>query len=126
MYKATVETDDNHAPKVYIGLTETPFKQRNTNHLTSFKHEKYGNRTELSKYIWDLKHEGKIFHVGWDILRKAPAYSNLSKRCDLCLKGKIMIISAKKSVLLNKRSELISKCRHQNKFYLSNFVGTVT
>ena len=56
---------------------------------------------------------------------KAPAYSNLSKRYDLCLTEKFsyMIISADK---LNKRSEIILKCRHQNKFYLSNFVGGVT
>ena len=33
-----------------------------------------------------------------------PAYSCLSKRCDLCLTKKIMILSADKSVLLNKRS----------------------
>ena len=92
----------------------------------SFRHEKYRNQTELSKYIWELKREDKTFRVNWDILRKAPAYSNLSKRCDLCLTEKLMIISADKSILLNKRSEIISKCRHQNKFYLSNFVSGVT
>ena len=92
----------------------------------SFRHEKYENQTELSKYIWNLKREGKIFRVKWDILRRAPAYSNLSKRCDLCLAEKLMIITADKSRMLNKRSEIISKCWHQNKFYLSNFVGGVT
>ena len=126
VYKATVETEGTPAPKVYIGSTETPFKQRYANHLMSFRHERYKNRTELSKYIWDLKREGKTFRVGWDILRKTPAYSNLSKRCDLCLTEKLMIISADKSTLLNRRSEIISKCRHENKFYLSNFVGGVT
>ena len=126
VYKATVEADGTSAPKTYVGSTETSFKQRYANHLMSFRHEKYGNRTELSKYIWKLKREGKIFRVRWDILRKAPAYSNLSRRCDLCLTEKLMIISADKSTLLNKRSEIISKCRHQNKFYLSNFVGGVT
>ena len=32
-----------------------------------------------------------------------------------------MIISADPSKLLNKRSELISKCRHENKFYVENY-----
>ena len=32
----------------------------------SFKHEKYEDWTELSKYIWGLKREGKIFYVSWD------------------------------------------------------------
>ena len=123
VYKVTVKTDGNRVPKVYIGSTETPFKHRYTNHLRSFRHEKYWNRTKLSKYIWNLKREGKNFRVNWNILRKAPAYSNLSKRCDHCLTEKLMIISADKSTLLNKRSELISKWRHQTKFYLSNFVG---
>ena len=57
VYRATVETDGNRVPMVYIGSCETPFKHRYTNHLMSFRHEKYGNRTELSKYIWSLKRE---------------------------------------------------------------------
>ena len=126
VYKATVETDGTRVPKEYIGSTETAFKHRYANHLMSFRHERYENQTELSKYVWNLKREGEIFRVRWDILRKAPAYSNLSKKCDLCLTEKLMIITADKSKLLNKRSEIISKCRHENKFYLSNFVGGVT
>ena len=126
LYKATVVTDDTSAQKVYIGSTETPFKHRYANHLMSFRHEKHGNRTELSKYIWSLKREGKNFRVDWDILKRAPAYSCLSKRCELCLTEKLMILSADRSTLLNKRTEIVSKCRHQNKFYLSNFVGGVT
>ena len=34
---------------------------------------------------------------------------------------KLYLIKAKKPTLLNKRTELISKCRHENKFYLANF-----
>ena len=49
-----------------------------------------------------------------------PAYSNITKRCPLCLQEKLAIISYEKpEELLNKRSELISKCRHQNKFLIS-------
>ena len=126
VYRATVDSNGDHTPRVYIGSTETPFKQRYANHLMSFRHEKHEHRTELSKYIWKLKREGNIFRVGWDILRRAFAYSCVSKRCDLCLTEKLMILSADKSTLLNKRSEIISKCRHQNKFCLSKFVGGVT
>ena len=126
VYKATVHTNNTRPPKVYIGSTETSFKQRYSNHLLSFRRERYGNQTELSKYIWSLKREDNNFRVRWEVLRRAPAYSCLSKRCDLCLTEKLMILSADKSTLLNKRSEIISKCRHQNKFCLSNFVGGVT
>ena len=91
VYKAPVETNGTCAPKISVGLTETSLKQRYMNHLMSLRHEQYRNRTKLSKYIWSLKHEGKIFCLSWDILRKAPAYSNLSKKCDLCLTKKLMI-----------------------------------
>ena len=41
--------------------------------------------------------------------------------CSLCLKEKYFIISyPHKDILLNKRSELISKCRHENKNMLVN------
>ena len=126
VYKATVDTNRSHTPRVYIGSTETSFKQRYVNHLMSFGKERYENQTELSKYIWSLKRDGNNFRVRWEILRKAPAYSRLSKQCDLCLTEKLMILSADKSVSLNKRSEIISKCQHQNKFFPSKFVGGIT
>ena len=54
------------------------------------------------------------------IICRARPYSNITKRCDLCTTEKVMIINSKPDELLNKRSELISKCRHENKFYLRN------
>ena len=40
--------------------------------------------------------------------------------CNLCLAEKMCIVNADKRLLLIKKSELISKCRHQNKFYVNN------
>ena len=54
--------------------------------------------------------------INWSILATAPAYSNKSKWCHLCLTEKLYLVRAKKQSLLNKRTELISKCRHENKF----------
>ena len=39
----------------YLGVTEIPFKKGFGNHTQDFKHPKYRNSTELSKYIWELK-----------------------------------------------------------------------
>ena len=51
-----------------------------------------------------------------------PAYSNISKRCLLCLHEKLAFITFKEQDnLLNKRSALTNKCRHENKFLLSNY-----
>ena len=68
-----------------MGLTATEFKTRWRNHQMSFKHEKKQNDTELSKYLWELKKKNEEFTVSWKILAKARAYSNLSKRCHLCI-----------------------------------------
>ena len=40
--------------------------------------------------------------------------------CYLCLMEKLCILYADKSTLRNKRSELITKCRHENKCYAAN------
>merc|ERR1712105_189355 len=108
--------------KLYIGLTELPFKTRFYNHTQSFKKKKHRHDTELSRYIWQLKKKKKRYSIKWSIVTKARAYSNETKKCDLCLTEKLQIIKADKRNLLNSRSELISKCRHENKFYLKNCV----
>ena len=97
------------------------FKQRYTQHKLSFRNRNYSNSTELSKHIWTLKDSNTNYKIDWSILATAPAYSNKRKRCHLCLTEKLYLIKAKKPTLLNKRTELISKCRHENKFYLANF-----
>lgn len=124
IYNAEVKSQDKS--KTYIGLTEPPFKLRYNNHLQSFRHERYQNSTELSKYIWHLNRHNTPYTIKWSIASHAQPYTNESKRCDLCLTEKLLIMSADKQSLLNKRPELISKCRHQNKFYLCNFKNEFT
>ena len=41
--------------KFYLGVNEILFKERFGNHTRDFKHPKYRNSTELSKYIRELK-----------------------------------------------------------------------
>ena len=121
IYNANVTTESDAAGMNYIGLTEGTFKQRYTQHKLSFRNRNYSNSTELSKHIWTLKDSNTNYKIDWSILATAPAYSNKRKRCHLCLTEKLYLIKAKKPTLLNKRTELISKCRHENKFYLANF-----
>ena len=55
-------------------------------------------------------------------IKSVPAYSNISKKCQLCLQEKFEILNyPNPNELLNKRSKLISKCRHVEKFLLSNY-----
>ena len=126
VYNAHITTDVSAQEKNYIGLTEGTFKQRYNQHKHSFKHEKHANTTELSKHIWKLKNGEKQHNIKWSIICKANAYNNRSKRCNLCLTEKLCIVKSKNNNLLNKRDELISKCRHENKFYIMNYKNEVT
>ena len=49
-----------------------------------------------------------------------PHYTNVTKRCNLCIAEKYYIICQPQSATLNKDNELISKCRHNKKFLLKN------
>ena len=58
----------------------------------------------------------------WSIVKSVPGYSNITKKCLLCLYEKLEINNyPNQEELLNKQSELISKCRHVNKYLLSNY-----
>ena len=51
------------------------------------------------------------------ILRKSNTPNSFNGRCNLCLEEKIYILKYKyPDKLLNKRSELIARCRHKTKF----------
>ena len=126
IYKAEVTEGSTQPPKQYIGLTENTFKQRFNAHKHTFRHTKHENSTELSKYIWQLKRQNKEFNINWSICNTTQPYSNETKRCDLCLSEKLCIINAYKPNLLNSRSELISKCRHENKFYITSCTKDIT
>ena len=121
IYQANVTTTDGTNTKQCIGMIANNFKQRYSNHLKSFRNEKYANETELSKHIWDIKRKNKPFSLTWSVLKRAATYSAGGKRCNLCLEEKLMILKADKRNLLNKRTEIISKCRHENRFYVKNF-----
>ena len=60
--------------------------------------------------------------VTWEILQTAKAYSDITKKCSLCLHEKLAIISYPyPDELLNRRPELVTKCRHENKLPLKIF-----
>ena len=42
------------------------------------------------------------------------------RKCDLCFAEKVAIARFEGVGLLNKRTELLSKCRHRNKFITGN------
>ena len=124
IYNALVTTHEDKIGKNYICLTE--FKQRFSQHKLSLRNENYANSNELSRYILEIKYKNKDYNIKWTIIRRARQYNNIIKWCDLCLTEKLCIIKAYASTLLKKRSELVSKCRHQNKYCLANSKSSIT
>jgi hypothetical protein len=71
-------------------------------------HAKFGFNFKLQNIV-------HLFMEGLNLV----AYSNTTKRCQLCLWEKYFIITANKEKRLSNRSELISKCLHEIKSLLS-------
>ena len=90
----------------YIGLTNGTFKQRYANHCRDFKYRKYEKSTEVSKYIWKLKNEGKSPIIKWSILKHIDSKPRVNY-WKLCLIEKLFIINnLGDRNLLNNKSEL--------------------
>jgi len=121
IYKCEVTTP-NLPKKVYIGLTEKELITRYNGHKQSFNN-KSANSTTPSSHIWNIKDNYNIAPtLNWPIIKKVPLYLNVTKKCPLCLAERYEIVMYPlKDELLNKRSEIISKCCHMNKFLLANY-----
>ena len=76
--------------------------------------------TYIHTYIWTLQDSNKPFQIKWKVLKKCKAYSNISKKCNLCLYEKFIIICKKELCSLNRRNELASSCPHRNRYVLQN------
>ena len=118
IYKA--EVNSTQGTKIYIGSTETSFKQRYGNHKQSLEKRAKSTQTSLSKYVWELKDQHIEHTVRWQIAKKCSPYKCGSRNCDLCLTEKFFILTADPLACINKNSDLLQKCRHRNKFKLSN------
>lgn len=125
VYKATVTSQQNPA-RYYYGLTEGAFKTRFTAHTRSFRAESCRNSTELSKYVWDIRDKGMDYEISWDIAQRAYPYKCGTRRCDICLSEKMVIAMANPATMLNKRSEIISTCRHRAKYRYDKISGAST
>ena len=122
MYERTVSSSEVDYPdKKYVGISEPPWKQRFRNHERDCNNEDYATTTELSKEVWKIKKKGFIPNVTWRIIKQIPAYNPATKRCMLCIGEKMEILERDPKNLLNQRSELISTCRHRNKFKVNKY-----
>lgn len=119
VYQGTATT--NTTTKSYVMLASN-FKERYGNHKTSFRLNNRQNETKLSKHIWSLKDANKPFQIKWKIIRQWQPYSNIAKKCNLCLYEEFIIIICKKDLCsLKKCDKLGSSCLHRKRYILKNF-----
>ena len=84
----------NNVKKIYLGVSERELKKNwYYNHEQSFRNENYNYSTTLSTYLWSIKStsEEQNVNLNWEVMRQAAPYSNISKRCLLCLHEKLAI-----------------------------------
>ena len=92
-YKCIVSTS-GHLDKAYLGTAEGDFKRRFYNHISSFKNETQMNKTNLAKYVWELKQKHNITPtLKWYIIKSVPFYANITKSWVLCLHEKFEILT---------------------------------
>ena len=103
VYEVTVKTRTTE--QGFIGMTSCTFKRRYYSYISSFRHEENRHCTSLSNHIFS-----------WKIRKQALPYSPLTDRRNLCNWEKLLIITAKKSDVLNKRTELLSQCPHKRQY----------
>ena len=120
MYYCTVSTSVN-PDKVYLEIAEGDLKRGYYSHVKSFLNKWHINDTSFSKYTWEIKAK----HQQNMSLKIHLSYSKITKDCLLCLLKKIEIVNyPHPEELLSKRSELVSKCWHSNKYLSIYYITT--
>ena len=79
------------------------------------------NGTTLSTEYWNVKEQNGRPKVTWRIVRNARPFIVESENCNLSANEKYEITNHNGNNLLNKRTEVIAKCGHKNKFELARF-----
>ena len=129
LYQATIKCSDSKCKqKRYKGICETTltFRKRYANHKESFKLINWKNDTTSSVEYWNLKQKQQALRLTWEIKGQYKAYSPTLKKCNLYLNKKLAIIDDPDNNLQKKRSEVISQCRHRNKYKLVKLTSRKT
>ena len=124
LYQATIKcSDSKYRQKRYKGIWEATFKKRYANHKKSINLINFKDDTTLSIEYWTLKQKQQAPTLTLEIKGQYKAYNPTLKKCNLCLNEKLAIIDDPDKNVLNKRSEVISQCRHRDKFKLVNLTS---
>ena len=122
VYKADVEVGS--IVKSYIGQTKNTFRERLSGHNSNIRLGK--KNTTLSTYITELKRRGTTpDSIKWSKVKQVQPRRKGEKICRLCNTEKTQIVIGDPDVLLNKRHEIMQRCRHRDNLVLTNDLSSL-
>ena len=117
VYKAEVEAGGES--RFYIGQTAITFKKRYRLHKSNTKLGKKKS-TALTRHLVELEEKGIVpDRVKWSKVQIVKPRQRGQKVCQLCLSEKTNIAVGGVGIL-NKRGEVMTRCRHQDRLMLIN------
>ena len=76
----------------------------------------------LSTYVWNIKENThKLPQVKFNIKKNILSYRPEIEKCNLCIGEKKEILLADENKIINRNDEILTKCRHRNKYLLENW-----
>ena len=121
VYKADIEVGG--VKESYIGQTTKTFKQRVGVHNSNIRTNR--KATALATYVVDLKYKGVVNNdvidkIEWSKIKAIDPRKKGDRLCGLCNTEKTLIAVGDQSVFLNKRKEIMTRCRHRDTLVLTN------
>ena len=113
-FKAAVSQNCFEVSKYNYGTCEKTFKERYSSYTATFRNRNKQKTTELSKYIWKLRAILKQINTA----SKSSPLQSLHTELRSISDGEIRENKGTSSSLLGTGDEIISKCKHKNKFTL--------
>ena len=100
----------------------TAYKKRNSKQdFRTIKNPSTTKTTKMARnYRMKIKTSKEEPVFAWKNLGQHQPYNVNTKWCLLCLNGKLQITIYRENNMLNKRTEIISKCRRRNKYALAS------
>ena len=85
--------------------TRNKFETRYRNHIKSLPNKKFQNDKELSP-MWKLKSKNHPVKIKWSMVKQGRR----TRIYRLCFEEKLLMMKGRRKNLLNKQSEIFSKC----------------
>ena len=87
---------------------------------TNLQEQEPANKNRIEQIYLGIKKQPKTIRHQMEDIEKAKPYSNTTKRCNLCMEEKYIIMFKPEMASLNQRGGVVTSCLHLRKFFLAN------